>query len=157
MKLNLGCGKRHLAGYTNVDLAPTADLVADVRAVPLPDECAEEVLAVHVIEHFYKWEVQPLLAEWRRLLVPGGLLVIECPDIVKAAQNLIDGMGSQMTMWPLYGDPGHQDPLMCHRWGYSPGTLIYEVQWAGFRKVKTLEPQWHGKRINRDMRLEAIK
>lgn len=157
MKLNLGCGNKKLPGFVNVDIQGNADIVADVREVPLDDSVADELHAYHVIEHFYLWEVGELLAEWRRLLKPGGRLVLELPSIELAARNLLAGLGDQMCMWPFYGDPGHRDPYMCHRWGYTPSTITKTLEAAGFRKVKVMPPQTHGARANRDMRVEAVK
>lgn len=163
MRLNLGCGRMVLDGWTNVDIqaSPRAsrppDILSDVRSVPLPDGCADEVMALHVIEHFYLWEAPDVLREWRRLLTPGGLLVLELPNIEAAARNLLAGMTDQMCMWPLYGDPSHRDPFMCHRWGYTPATIKQLLEQNGFGDVRHKQPQYHGKRVSRDMRVEAIK
>lgn len=164
MKLNIGCGRHVLEGWTNVDVArsPKAprdpEIFADARKVPLGDKVAHELMAIHVLEHFYKWEVQDVLAEWRRLLRVGGRLVLELPNLALACRNLLSGQGGdQMSMWPIYGDPGHKDPLMCHRWGWTPSTLMRELLAAGFSNVRERKPQWHGARVDRDMRLEAIR
>lgn len=171
MKLHLGCGKHVLDGWINIDAAASRggkppDIIADLRKIPMPDGCADTAMAIHVIEHFYRWEVPAVLAEWRRLLCPGGILVLECPDVLKCAAELLrnpnsglDGpKGDQMHMWGVYGDPGHKDPLMCHRWGWHPATLARELKLAGFRNVVTGEkPEWHGSREKRDMRVTAIR
>lgn len=163
MKLNLGCGRRVLDGFTNVDIqhspkAPRApEILADLRSVPLPDGCADEAHAYHVIEHFVAWEAPIALAEWRRLLKPGGLLVLELPDLAKAAANLLRGGSDQDCMWPLYGDPSHRDEYMTHRWGYTPQTLTALLRHVGFVDIKVKPPQTHGPRPGRDMRIEARK
>lgn len=46
--------------------------------LPYPDETFHVVTAWHVIEHVAN--VAETLAEWRRVLKPGGLLVMETPD-----------------------------------------------------------------------------
>ena len=55
MRLNLGCGLDKQAGWHNVDKMPAAepDEVVDLEALPWPwpDDCAEEVLLKHVLEH----------------------------------------------------------------------------------------------------------
>jgi predicted SAM-dependent methyltransferase len=76
VKLNLGCGDKILPGCVNVDAASSRagrqpDVVADIRDLrKIKSSIADEILAVHVIEHFYYWEVVPLLQSWRRLLKP---------------------------------------------------------------------------------------
>lgn len=163
MKLNIGCGRMVLDGWTNCDVqvSPKAprppEILCDAKSIPLEDESAEIVMALHLIEHFYFWEVPDVLAEWRRLLKPSGTLILELPDLAKACKNLLDGKGDQWSMWPLYGDPSHEDPFMCHRWGYTPATLAKLLRENGFVDVKFSAPQTHGRRKQRDMRAEALK
>jgi predicted SAM-dependent methyltransferase len=57
MKLNLGCGFDHRAGYLNVDMHPftNPDLVADVLDLSmLPAATYDEIIAQDVLEHF-RW------------------------------------------------------------------------------------------------------
>lgn len=169
IRLNIGCGRKILPGWVNVDVEQRADIPegaryvqSDIRKLPFPDDYADELMAIHVVEHFYLWEIQDVMAEWRRVLKPRGKIVIECPDIIKAAFYMIKAatenkpMPYNLTMWPLYGDPSHRDPLMCHKWGYTPASLINLVISAGFCFARETEPQYHMKSI-RDLRVEANK
>jgi len=156
MKLNLGSGNRPLEGYLGVDLAPGADIICDIRKLEFAaDRTVEEIIAIHVIEHFYKWEVQGMLAEWRRVLVPGGKIILECPDLKKAALHFLTNDSPQMGMWAFYGNPDLRNEFHCHHWGYTPETLAYELQLAGFRNIVKAEAQF--KIPQRDMRVEAVK
>ncbi len=91
--LDLGCGGQKLhekmVGVdirangqmgvgANVDRPAVADVEADVLALPMAGRSVDGILAKHLLEHI----VDPLtaLTEWRRVLKPGGLLVILCPD-----------------------------------------------------------------------------
>lgn len=166
IKLNLGCGRRKKTGYINVDVTQRGDIQpdieADVRDLPFHENYADEVLAVHVIEHFYLWEVDQVLNEWIRVLKPGGKLIIECPDIVKACYHMIKAISEgtephkQFTMWPIYGDPDHKDPLMCHRWGWTPQSLGSRLKSLGMKEIEEKDAQYHMGPV-RDMRLEAVK
>ncbi|MBI5832137.1 MAG: methyltransferase domain-containing protein [Armatimonadetes bacterium] len=84
LKLNLGCGGKPYPGYVNVDVqaTPAVDLVSEITALPmLPDGCAQEILLEAVFEHLYRYERPAALAEWRRLLAPGGTLTVRwIPD-----------------------------------------------------------------------------
>lgn len=53
VKLNLGCGSRQLAGWSNVDKFGSPDLVCDLEVFPWPweDNAVSEVLLSHVLEH----------------------------------------------------------------------------------------------------------
>ena len=170
LRLNIGAGRHVLDGWINIDVAasPRAsrppDIINDARSIDLPDQCAIEVMAIHLIEHFYRWEVPTVLAEWRRLLKPGGKIALECPNVLKCCQNVVDGLvrggkdPEQLGMWGLYGDPREENPLMVHKWGWTPDTLSGELRRAGFDRIRETPTQWHAcGRAHRDMRIEAIR
>jgi predicted SAM-dependent methyltransferase len=170
IKLNLGCGDKLLPGYINVDVVESrAGMVPDIqcdirRLTKIEDNYAEEVLAVHVIEHVDRWEVVELLTEWKRVLKSGGKLVIETPNLLSACKALLEnplkgarpGQTGQMTMWPLYGDPSWKDPLMMHKWLYTPQSLAEVMHEAGFIKMQVEKAQFKMKEP-RDMRVVAYK
>ena len=155
MKLNLGSGCRNLPDYTNIDIDPRADVQADLRQLPFENESADEIVAIHVIEHFYRWEVVDVLKEWSRVLKPGGRLVLECPDLAKILRNILSGGPERMTLMGLYGDPKYRSPIMTHKWAYTHQMLRHVVEEAGFKNVTDAWPQYH--HSVRDMRLEATK
>ena len=61
VRLNLGCGDKILEGHINVDVASERvgklpDVVCDIRKLDnFPDNFADEILAVHVVEHFWRY------------------------------------------------------------------------------------------------------
>ena len=170
MKLNLGCGDKILPGYVNVDVAPARagrhpDVICDLRSLkPFEDASVDEVLAVHVVEHFWRWEVVGVLQEWTRVLKPGALMVLECPNLQSACEQFLrdpetfsgPGPEGQRTMWVFYGDPRWQDPLMVHRWGYTPRSLAAVMAEAGLVEIRQ-EPAQFKLREPRDMRLVGVK
>jgi len=89
-KLHLGCGKRILPGYINIDLyRPEADLQLDITDLrPFADNSVDEIYLNAVFEHLYTFQHRKALSEWRRVLRPGGLLRIDStPDfdeVIKA-------------------------------------------------------------------------
>jgi SAM-dependent methyltransferase len=84
-KLNLGCGYEILNGYLNVDLNAFhhPDLVADVTNLKiLPSNYYTEILAHDILEHIERTKTKNVLAEWNRLLIPGGLIRIRAPNLI---------------------------------------------------------------------------
>lgn len=172
MKIHFGAGRHVLSGYYNIDAVRHELAERDpellyamrfencrlIERIPLDDGCADELFAAHVIEHFYRYDVDAVVEEWRRLLRPGGLLVLELPNLEQACRNLIEqGMSDSMVMFPLYGDASWKDPYMCHLYGYTPETITGLLTDHGFKKIQILPPKTHKKRADRDMRVEAIK
>jgi hypothetical protein len=53
LRLNLGCGMKHLPGYVNVDKFGEPEVKLDLETFPWPWETSSvsEVLLVHVLEH----------------------------------------------------------------------------------------------------------
>ena len=170
VRLNLGCGDKILPGYVNVDVAPSRrglkpDVLCDLRDLSVfPDHYADEILSVHVVEHFWRWEVADILKEWVRVLKPGGRMIVECPNLITACQTLLanpelasqPGPAGQRSMWVLYGDPAWQDPLMIHRWGYTPHSLEQLLAEAGLVQIEQTPAQYK-LREPRDMRLEGVR
>ncbi len=170
IRLNLGCGDKSLPGYINVDVVDERsgnrpDVVCDIRNLAaFESNYADEILSVHVIEHFYYWEVKSLLQDWIRVLKPGGTLITECPNLLAACQEIVnnpegttyaDARG-QTTMWVFYGDPAWKDPLMCHRWLYTPQSLARLLAECGLVNIRQ-EPAQFKLGEPRDMRICADK
>lgn len=170
VRLNLGCGDKVLEGYVNVDVAPSRrgmrpDVLCDLHDLrAFENDSADEILAVHVVEHFWRWEVLDILKEWGRVLKPGGKMILECPNLISACQTLLsdpenasagDARG-QKSMWVFYGDPSWQDPLMTHRWAYTPNSLAGLMREAGLVDVRQ-EPAQFKLREPRDMRVVGVK
>lgn len=159
MKLNIGCGDKYLDGYVNVDVVESRrgvrpDIICDVTTLDkFDDSTADEILAVHLVEHFYRWEIDDILRSWVRVLKPGGTVIVECPNLSKAVYNfIVDPENESMSMWAFYGDPRWKDPLMCHKWAYTPQTLAQLLADVGLVNIRR-EPAQFKKRELRDMRI----
>jgi len=75
-KLQIGCGKKPMAGYVNLDVIkyPWVDVVHDLDRFPWPfrDSQFEEVYANSVLEHLD--DLLRSMGEIHRILRPGGVL-----------------------------------------------------------------------------------
>jgi predicted SAM-dependent methyltransferase len=101
--LNLGCGDELMPGAVNVDLREdcNADVIADVRSLPYEDGSASHVFAHDLLEHFSKFETEDLLAEWHRVLAPGGTLSVKMPNLHVLAV--------QLAYWHVHPSPQLDD------------------------------------------------
>ena len=73
-------------------------LLADVGAVPLPDGCAEVVVAGELIEHVE--DLPALVAEIARLLQPGGIVVYDTINATLWARLSLVWVGERMPGGP---------------------------------------------------------
>ena len=174
VRLDLGAGHKHEAGWIAVDFAVERkkcttkggvtergapilpDVEADLRALPFPDNYADEARAIHVIEHFQVWDAPNALREWVRVLKPGGELAIECPCLDKIVKLFdVPNVPPYLTYWGLYGDPRLEDPLMMHHWCYTEAQLRRLMASCGLVDIRGDVPRFH--QVVRDMRVVGVK
>lgn len=81
MKLNLGCGKKILDNYINIDWisSPGVNMILDLSTDKLPfnNESIDEIIADDILEHIWNWE--NLIEECIRVLKINGILKIHVP------------------------------------------------------------------------------
>lgn len=94
--LNLGCGARPDARWTNVDLHPRSAGVrqCDVLAGPLPfaDASFDAVYHAHLLEHLPAERAAEFLRECRRLLRSGGVVRVVVPDLEQIARFYLQAL-----------------------------------------------------------------
>lgn len=159
---NLGCGNKKWDGWINVDLhSDIADLKCDLRKLEIASDSADAVAAIHVLEHFYEWEVAEVLTEWKRVLKPGGKMILEMPCMDKVFAYVTNCVINKeplqpfMTLMALYGDPKHKSIPMTHKWGWFQRPLHDMLESVGMTEIKFCEPNYHFP--FRDMRVECLK
>lgn len=131
----------------NPEVAP--DIVGDIRDMSAVESARfDAVYSSHNLEHLYAHEVPLALAEFFRVLKPGGLTLVACPDLQAVAEHIAQGNLTQ----PLYTSPagpiapldilyGHRPSLargnlyMAHRTGFIAGTLAQALREAGFADI----------------------
>ena len=77
-----------------IDIDPKSkpDIVAsitDMRSACAP-QSFDAIWASHILEHLYAHEVPSALAEFRRILKPGGFALITSPDLEAVASLILD-------------------------------------------------------------------
>lgn len=93
MKLHLGCGRRVLPGFVNIDRFVEEDGVEnhDILNLPYPDGSVSLILAEHMIEHLPFQQEEAFWREAHRLLKPGGVLEVEVPDMEWLCRAFLEG------------------------------------------------------------------
>jgi hypothetical protein len=166
IKFNMGCGRDRLPGYLGVDMhSDTADIKQDIMKLDLPEHCADEIFASHVIEHIPQHRASKVLEKWLATLKEGGMLVLETPDLAGLCKDYLeqDGADQQMTAMCIYGahvdritpETQEKGALSPHLWGYTPKSLSDLCTAVGFKDIKILPVT--GQHPGKNFRLEAVK
>lgn len=148
--LHVGCGGERLPSYmaekfqeTRVDIDPrwNPDVVADARN--LGEIGTFDLLyCLHVLEHFYPHEVQPVLTEWKRVTAGGGAVCIIVPNVegVTPSDEVMyhAACGPVTAHDVIYGKREfvEHNEWMAHKNGFTPASLKKELESAGFYDVK---------------------
>jgi hypothetical protein len=124
--LHLGCGPDLIQGLINCDaFHPAAE-----RAIGATDLSAfasgsvDYIETHHMIEHLSFAEAEQAFAEWSRVLVSGGHLVVTCPDfegLIRRWSGSSESEKWSATIRMFYGSQEHEG--MFHKSGYSAGRL----------------------------------
>ena len=161
--LHVGCGAETIASTPfaplawqeiRLDINPEVqpDRIGTITAMEAVESASvDAVFSSHNIEHLEAHLVPLALAEFRRVLRPGGLVLITCPDLNSiAARVLSHGLTPPAYLSPagpispldmLYG---HRPSLaagnhyMAHRCGFNQAALEASLEGAGFAQVVAL-------------------
>ena len=116
VKLFLGCGPfpihpQHLEivddSWVFVDLYVRDPKIVrmDVKKLEYPDGSAEKIYCSHVLEHLAMKEINPTLKEWHRVLQPGGMLIVNVPDMEWASGELVNQLHGIKPTSPVFDTP----------------------------------------------------
>jgi SAM-dependent methyltransferase len=156
IRLNVGAGDKYLPGFCNIDRHGHQDINSDAFPLPFPTDHADELWAIHLLEHLPRRDASPVLTEWFRVLKPGGKLVLELPCLDKIAKLIVKGEKNiRLTVMGIFGDPRDPKPDMMHQWCWSEAELTEALCSVGFERVTVCEPIFH--LAARDMRIEGYK
>ncbi|MFN0040742.1 MAG: class I SAM-dependent methyltransferase [Burkholderiales bacterium] len=176
MLVHIGCGEIDSPEFINVDAQPyphvhyvrndITDLsMFEARSVDLIYMC-------HVLEHVHRKEIFDVLAEFRRVLKPGGVLRISVPDFDRILTMYEStGRDPDGIMSPLLGS--HYNAYDIHYWVFTERSLSAILLKAGFSAVRQWDPgrcdhhdfeDWAARSVERDgklffvsLNLEAVR
>lgn len=162
VKLNLACGSEYLDDYINIDLPGKGlktDAEFDIQKLPYDDNSVNEIRAFNIIEHFNFFECQTILAEWYRVLIPGGKIWIETPDLLSLCNSFVNNIDKRYILLEyFFSSPWIENRV--HKFLFTEDQLKSHLLWAGFNNFKRLVP--NGQYINLDnqhlyLNIEAFK
>jgi ubiquinone/menaquinone biosynthesis C-methylase UbiE len=158
-KLHLGCGNIRLDGFVNIDIKESSavDRQLDIRKLDYPDNSIEIIYCCHVLEHFTSPEVKKVLAEWHRVLAPGGNLAIVVPNLNRwILRYLLNPLYSlknklffrkdrkneieieEMLIADLFaGEPDYSFNSY-HKTGFNPRIIKKIARGIGFKKIEKI-------------------
>jgi predicted SAM-dependent methyltransferase len=144
MKLNLGSGEHPTPeGWTSFDVNPeyTPDILGDVLDLSVfPDASIDTLYGGHLCEHIPLALLAKAFAEWRRVLKPGGVLMLVGPDIDRAIQQRVgDALYDAIK--------ANGGPPQGHSWTCSEIVLRHFLEVAGWtvepiRVCDVRSPEW---------------
>ncbi len=144
-RLHIG-GRIKSDGWEILDANPASfvDHVGNANDLSrFPEDTFIEIYASHVVEHFdYVKELQAVLTEWNRVLVPGGKVYISVPDLDVLARlilekDLLTESERFMVMRMMFG--GHVDQYDYHVVGLNEEFLTGFLRVSGYINVKRVD------------------
>lgn len=146
-KLEIGNDAKRPAdwGWDTVNLDPTVHPTykAPANKIPCGDDVYDLIYASHILEHVpYSPKyvnVQKTLAEWARVLKPGGTLMVGVPDCEALCRLYLDSSGKSRidVMRMIYG--GQTSQWDFHQVGFDQGLLGAFLVEAGFGAIERVD------------------
>jgi hypothetical protein len=137
IKLHLGCGTKHIDGFTNIDIRylPGVDEVNNIRFLRnYKNNTVDLIYACHVLEHFSRWEYKNALTRWYEILKPGGVLRLAVPNFSAIASRYIQTGNLQEIMGLLYGGQDYDENY--HFVTFDINSITNDLTNIGFKIVK---------------------
>lgn len=173
-KLNIGGGSKNIKEFVNIDFVKNRKAEREIIANALdlsfiPDNSVEHVHSNHFIEHISQEELCLHLKDCRRVLAPGGILTVRCPNALGVCYGFIlnpvfeadrdDFVKLGFPPDEEFANPGdgwfHRDIYGLYHWLYgftgniknchlnriTPSGMKKDVLDAGFEILKMSDPE----------------
>jgi len=127
-----------IADFPHIDFKSS---VADLNFIR--DNTVDQIYTSHTFEYFDRSEAVQVLAEWCRVLKPGGDLFITVPDFDKLIEIYDTTRQLQHVIGPLFGrwDNQNASSPIYHKTVWNFADLKYSLDFSGFTGVEKFNPK----------------
>lgn len=140
IRLDIGSGTAPLPGYQTVDpFMANADYQCNMWELPFDMDTVDEIYSSHALEHVPRKRVIPTLLEWKRVLKPGGTIVLRVPDLEWCCMHWLSHQNTGWDMMVIFGNQNH--PGEFHQTGFSEKILKMDFFTVGL-KITKFERLW---------------
>jgi SAM-dependent methyltransferase len=119
LKINLGCGRKKIEGYVNLDSNPHVepDVLINVGRDPWPfeDSSVDRAAASHIMEHLDTDELMHFMKELYRVMKPGHPIHVAVPHPRHDV---------------FINDPTHKTPITLTTLGQFSNAFHREMKWV---------------------------
>ena len=143
LQLHLGCWHRIIPGFVNVDLCDFdhIDVKAGIDDLSAFDDASATLsYASHAFEYFDRQQAVGVLAEWARVLAPGGTLRLAVPDFDALIEVYKRTGAVERVLGPLYGrmeiDTQDGPATLYHKTVYTFDSLAKLLTENGFANAR---------------------
>ena len=142
IQLHLGCGKLFLPGFLHIDHDDYDHIdyqgsISNLTAIP--SESIGLIYCCHALEYFDFLQIDDVLKEWNRVLIPNGTLRISVPDfekVIKIYNNKKDMKLLYGFLFGRYLKEGSLDRPIYHKMIFTFESLKEYLINNGFANVR---------------------
>jgi predicted SAM-dependent methyltransferase len=137
VKLHIGCGARYIPGFIHIDARklPHVDHVATADKLDMfQANSVDLIYACHILDHLGRNELDVVLTEWYRVLMPGGILRVAVSDFEKLVEVYLKTRDLKLLLGPLLGRQDY--PENTHYMIFDYRYLSEVLTAAGFKNIR---------------------
>tara|TARA_R110000824_G_scaffold195409_2_gene378168 strand:+ start:13071 stop:13616 length:546 start_codon:yes stop_codon:yes gene_type:complete len=138
VKINMGCGLRNFGtDWIHIDGASYKHIEhRSITNLEMNSDTVDLIYASHVLEYFNRQEGCTLLAEWRRVLKPDGILRLAVPDFAALTRLYQEKkIRLENVLGPLYGAMQMGTETIYHKTTYDLENLSMFLTQNGFYEI----------------------